>query len=222
MSETMNRTSDGVAEPTYRRETRRSLALLALVIGPPLVALSALFNHQPDSQSAAELLAVTVAHRNAQLAEIGLELIGLVLLFVGCIGVAGQVRTRGRGLATAGIVLGFAGIVGFTMVNAEGLVMNALAGMSDGAAAVAAADAINHSPAVYAAFPLILLGEIGVVLVVGAFRRASVVPVWPVVLAALSVVVDFAGSSKAMLLASDVLVLAAAWWLAVALSRRER
>lgn len=209
--------------PAGARTSQRAVRLLVatLVVGPLLVLVSATFNHTPASDSPADMIAVVADHRGAQLAEVLLELGGLVLSFVGCIAAARRVRARGRRLAVAGAALCFAGIVGFTLVNAEGLVVNALAGASDRGAAVTALDAINHSPAVYLAFPLILLGEIGIVLVLAAVRRAGTLPVWPVLAAVAGAVVDFAGGSRALLLVSDALVLVALGWLAVAIARRE-
>lgn len=220
MTETIQHTEQAAATAHTPEPAARWL-LATLVGGPLLVLLSATLNHTPASDSAADMIAVVADHRGAQLAEVLLELGGLVLSFAGCIVAARRVRARGRRLAAAGAALCFAGVAGFALVNAEGLVVNALAGAPDRAAAVTALDTINHSPAVYVAFPLILLGEVGIVLVLAGMRRAGTLPVWPVLASVASAVVDFAGGSRALLLASDALMLLALAWLAITLARRE-
>jgi hypothetical protein len=204
-----------------RPEPAARWLVATLMVGPLLVLASATLNHPPASDSAADMIAVVAAHRGAQLAEVFLELVGLVLSFVGCIVAARRVQARGRRLAAVGAGLCLAGIVGFTLANTEGLVVNALTGAPDRTAAVTALDAISHSPTVYVAFPLILLGEVGIVLVLAAFRRAHTLPIWPVLAAIAGVVVDFAGASRALLLVSDALVLVALAWLAATLARRQ-
>jgi hypothetical protein len=201
------------AEPT----SRHRLLITALVIGPLLVTASALFNHTPASQEAADVLAAVRAHRGEHLAEVLLEMLGLAITFAAAAAAVLRVRTRGAALATLGAVGSVLGMVGFTMVNAEGMVVNALAGMADQSAAERAVAATTSSPAVYVAFPLIMLGELGLVAVLAAFRRAGLLPIWPAVVAFAALVVDFAGGSKWMLLASDLLVLVALGWLAIAL-----
>ncbi len=191
------------------------LVIGALLLGPVLVLVSAFFNHTPASQETADVLAAVRAHRGTHLTEVLLEMFGLAIAFAATAAAAARIRGRGQVLATLGAVCSVLGIVGFTMVNAEGLVLNALAGMSAQSAAEKAAEATNSSPAVFVAFPLIMLGELGIVGVLAAFRRAGRLPAWPAVLAFAGLVVDFAGGSKALLVASDLLVLAALWWLAL-------
>lgn len=191
----------------------------AAVLGPVLVLVSALFNHTPASQSAADVLAAISAHRGSQLTEVLLEIAGFVVTFAACLAAAARLEGRGRRLAAAGSVGCLAGLVGFTMVGAEGLVLNSLAGMADHAAAVEAADATNTSPAVFVALPLILLGELGIVAVLAAHRRAGLLPVWPAVAAFAAMVTDFAGGSQALLVVSDLLAVVALGWLAAALWR---
>jgi hypothetical protein len=196
--------------------------IAAAVLGPLLLVLSALLNHTPASQSAADVLVAVADHRGSQLAEVLLEMTGFVLTFTACISAAIRLQGRGRGsrVAVAGWVGCLAGLIGFTLVGAEGLVLNALAGMAEHDAAVRAVDATNHSPAVFIALPLILIGELGIVAVLAAHRRAGLLPVWPLIAAVLALVVDFAGSSRAMLAVSDLLGLIAVWWLAAATVRR--
>lgn len=212
--------AEQIPDAEHSPEPATRWLVATLLVGPLLVLASAALNHTPASDSAADMIAVVADHPHAQLAEVFLELVGLVLSFVGCIVAARRIRTRGCGLATAGAALSLAGIVGFTLANAEGLVVNALASGPDRAVGVTALDAINHSAAVYVAFPLILLGEVGIVLVLAAYRRAGALPVWPVLAAVAGAVVDFAGGSRLLLLVSDAMVLVALGWLAAALSRR--
>lgn len=214
---TVKSTEPIAADQSVELTSRRRLLTTALIVGPLLVTVSALFNHTPASQEAADVLAAVRAHRGEHLAEVLLEMLGLAVSFAAAAAAALRVRTRGAALATVGAVGSVLGIIGFTMVNAEGMVVNALAGMADQAAAERAVAATNSSPAVFVAFPMILLGELGLVAVLAGFRRAGVLPVWPAVIAFGALVVDFAGGSRWMLIVSDLLMLAALGWLAAAL-----
>jgi hypothetical protein len=209
-----------LASPASRPVTpRRRLLTASLVLGPSFVLVSALLNHTPVSDNAIDVLAAVRAHRGQHLAEVLLELFGLAMTLAAMAAVSLGIRERGARLASLGAAAAVLGIIGFSMVNAEGLVVNALAGMPQQSSAEQALSATTSSPAVYVAFPLIMLGELGVVAVLAACRRAQFLPTWPAVLAFASVVVDFSGGSKTLLIVSDILMLAASWWLAAGISR---
>jgi hypothetical protein len=194
---------------------RRPLTAAALLCGSLLLVTSAALARPSGAQDAASVLDAARDQGGTFLAQALLEAGGFLLLFAGAVGATHVLRRRGVVLGNLACVLCFAGLAGFLLVGAMSLTVYALAAGDDQAAMVSAADVVHASPAAILAFPLMLLGLVGLILLALGLRRARLVPVWVPVVAIAGVVLDFVGgASHAALLASDVLGLVSFGWIA--------
>jgi hypothetical protein len=194
---------------------RRPLTAAALLCGSLLLVTSAALARPSGAQDAASVLDAARDQGGTFLAQALLEAGGFLLLFAGAVGATHVLRRRGVVLGNLACVLCFAGLAGFLLVGAMSLTVYALAAGDDQAAMVSAADVVHASPAAILAFPLMLLGLVGLILLALGLRRARLVPVWVPVVAIAGVVLDFVGgASHAALLASDALGLVSFGWIA--------
>ena len=170
---------------------RRGLGSASLLLAP-LLGLAAAVIAPPSSSNTAADLALISAHHSAFVAEAVLEAAAWIVFIPGVLGMVHLLRQRGVVLGHVGGVLAILGMISFV---AESAIAQATAVLAEDAGHRAvyaqAVYGMRHSP--LAAFVLLaLLGEIGLILLAVAMRRARRAPGWVVAATAVAVLVDFA------------------------------
>jgi hypothetical protein len=170
---------------------RRGLGSASLLLAP-LLGLAAAVIAPPSSSNTAADLALISAHHSAFVAEAVLEAAAWIVFIPGVLGMVHLLRQRGVVLGHVGGVLAILGMISFV---AESAIAQATAVLAEDAGHRAvyaqAVYSMRHSP--LAAFVLLaLLGEIGLILLAVAMRRARRAPGWVVAATAVAVLVDFA------------------------------
>jgi hypothetical protein len=170
---------------------RRGLGSASLLLAP-LLGLAAAVIAPPSSSNTAADLALISAHHGAFVAEAVLEAAAWIVFIPGVLGIVHLLRQRGVVLGHVGGVLAILGMISFV---AESAIAQATAVLAEDAGHRAvyaqAVYSMRHSP--LAAFVLLaLLGEIGLILLAVAMRRARRAPGWVVAATAVAVLVDFA------------------------------
>jgi hypothetical protein len=170
---------------------RRGLGSASLLLAP-LLGLAAAVIAPPSSSNTAADLALISAHHSAFVAEAVLEAAAWIVFIPGVLGIVHLLRQRGVVLGHVGGVLAILGMISFV---AESAIAQATAVLAEDAGHRAvyaqAVYSMRHSP--LAAFVLLaLLGEIGLILLAVAMRRARRAPGWVVAATAVAVLVDFA------------------------------
>lgn len=170
---------------------RRGLGSASLLLAP-LLGLAAAVIAPPSSSNTVADLALISAHRGAFVAEAVLEAVAWIVFIPGVLGIVHLLRQRGVVLGHVGGVLAILGMISFV---AESAIAQATAVLAEDAGHRAvyaqAVYSMRHSP--LAAFVLLaLLGEIGLILLAVAMRRARRAPGWVVAAAAVAVLADFA------------------------------
>jgi hypothetical protein len=170
---------------------RRDLSSASLLIAP-LLGLAAAVVAPPSSSNLTTDLALISAHHSAFLTNAVLEAAAWILFIPGVLGIVHLLCQRGVVLGHVGGVLAILGMISFV---AESAVAQATAVMARDAGHRAlyaqAVISMRHSP--LAAFLLLaLLGEVGLVLIAIAMRRARRAPSWVVAVVVVAVLADFA------------------------------
>lgn len=170
---------------------RRGLSSASLLLAP-LLGLAAAVVAPPSSGNTAADLALISAHHSAFLAEAVLEAAAWIVFIPGVLGIVHLLRQRGVVLAHVGGILAVLGMISFVAESAVAQATAVLAGDAGHRALYAqAVNSMHHSP--LAAFVLLaLLGEIGLILLAIAMRRARRAPRWVVAAAVIAVIADFA------------------------------
>jgi hypothetical protein len=170
---------------------RRGLSSTSLLLAP-LVGLAAAAVAPPTSSNLTADLALISAHHSAFVANAVLEAAAWILFIPGVLGIVHLLRQRGVVLGHLGGVLAIVGMISFVAESAIAQVTAVLARDAGHRALYAqAVSNMRHSP--LAAFLLLaLLGEIGLILLAIATRRARRAPSWVVPAVAVAVLADFA------------------------------
>ena len=170
---------------------RRGLSSTSLLLAP-LVGLAAAVIAPPTSSNLTADLALISAHHSAFVASAVLEAAAWILFIPGVLGIVHLLRQRGVVLGHLGGVLAIAGMISFVAESAIAQATAVLARDAGHRALYAQAIGnMRHSP--LAAFLLLaLLGEIGLILLAIATRRARRAPAWVVPAVAVAVLADFA------------------------------
>lgn len=206
---------------------RRRLMVGALVIGPVLATVSAAINVRLPSGTMREDFDTMAANASSILAQDLLEIAGFTCLLAALGAVAlTLLRERGGALGTWGAVLAVAGIVGFAVANASGLVVVGLAGLPDRDAAFGMAVSLTSTGVASVAgnvgFVLEVAGQLGILAVLGGLVRARLIRLWPLLVVVAGIVLNAAGGSMTTMLAADVLLVVALTATAFALGRALR
>ncbi len=200
--------------------TRRRIAVIGLLVGPCLLALSNAFETQPNGDSMRSAFDAMTDHPNRLLVQSLLEAIGFMIVLAAYVGTLHALRSRGGALGTWGGALCSVGILGFGFSAFAGTTFYVLAKMPDHDAGFAAAMALVSDGANNAiGMALMIAGQIGICLVIGGLIRARVSRVWPLVLVVAGIVVNFTGGLILTTLIADLLLLGASSWVALALAR---
>nr|WP_274635610.1 hypothetical protein [Microbacterium bovistercoris] len=215
-------------EFTRTDAARRRIVVGALILGPVLAVTSAAVGLSAgggDGGMRAQFESMA-AHASTILAQDLLETFGFMLTLAALAGATQALRTRGGALGTIGAVLAILGIAGFSMSNATGLAVVALAEQSDQDAAFTMAKAISGGGVIGTAgtvgFVLEVLAQIGMILVIAGLVRARLMPVWVLVPVIVGIGVNAVVGTMAATLVADVLLLATCAWIAVRLARCAR
>lgn len=210
-------------EWTRTDAVRRRLVLAGLVVGPAVAALSAAvgITHVPDSmRQSFELMG---ERGQAILFQDLLETLGFTIVFASLAATTRLLRSRGGVLGTVGAILSLAGIVGFSVANASGLAVVALAQLPDREVAYGIAVSITSAGPIAIAgsvgSALEIAGQLGMLLVIAGLLRARLIPVWPIVLVVVGIAVNAAVGTMVATLVADALLVATGGWVAVALAR---
>jgi len=207
--------------PTDAR--RRWIVVCGLIIGPVLLALSVAINLTPPGESMRADFDSMAQHPGLIVAEALLETIGFMLVLAAFAGAAHALRGRGGTLGTWGAALSIIGIPGFALSNANGFTLAELAQLPDRDAGFATAMAITSSDTAAltgtVGTVMEVLGQIGILLVIGGLMRARIVRIWPLLIVVVGIVVNVAIGIMLTTLIADVLLLAASTWVAVRLAR---
>jgi hypothetical protein len=170
---------------------RRGLSSTSLLLAP-LVGLAAAAVAPPASSNLTADLALISAHHSAFVANAVLEAAAWILFIPGVLGIVHLVRQRGVVLGHLGGILAIVGMISFVAESAIAQATAVLARDAGHRALYAqAVNSMRHSPLV-AFLLLALLGEIGLILLAIATRRARRAPSWVVAAVAVAVLVDFA------------------------------
>lgn len=166
--------------PSASTSFRRTACALALPAFPAALLAGTLVS-PTDSNDNAKQLAAAATHGGTWQAAALLELLAAALLAAAVAGVVTAVRERGRGLATAGGVLGVLGTLGMTLIGARHLFVYGLAG-GDHAAGLQALDRMDNGAGAIA-LPLMFAAPLALILLTAAAARAGLVPRWLIVAA---------------------------------------
>lgn len=202
---------------------RRRIVVTGLIAGPLLLVLSVAINFTAPTESMRADFDAMTAHSGLIVAEALLETFGFMIVLAALAGAAQALRTRGGALGTWGAALSVLGIVGFSLSNANGFTLAALAQLPDHDAAFETAKAImsGDTSAVTGTIGMGLefAGQAGIVLVIIGLIRARLVRVWVLILVAAGIVLNFVGGIMLTTLIADVLLAVVGIWIAVALAR---
>jgi hypothetical protein len=170
---------------------RRGLSSTSLLLAP-LLGLAAAAVAPPTSSNLTTDLALISAHHSAFVVNAVLEAAAWILFIPGVLGIVHLLRQRGVVLGHLGGVLAIVGMISFVAESAIAQATALLARDAGHRALYAqAVNSMRHSP--LAAFLLLaLLGEIGLILLAIATRRARRAPRWVVPAVVVAVLADFA------------------------------
>ncbi|WP_308490917.1 hypothetical protein [Microbacterium terrisoli] len=213
-------------EWTRTDAARRRIVVVALIIGPLLAALSAAIGLGTDGGGMREQFASMGAHAQTILVQDVLETAGFLLVLAALAGATQALRLRGGTLGTIGAILAILGTAGFSISNATGLAVVALAQQPNQDAAFQTAMALTDDSVLATAgtmgFVLELLAQAGMLLVMIGLVRARLVSAWVLTLPVLGIAVNAIGGMMAATLVADLLLLAAGIWIAVRIARCSR
>jgi hypothetical protein len=196
------------------------MMIMALVLGPAVVTLSAAFILPlPTTDSVHDDFTAMITNRPLLLISSLLEGVGFTITLGGYAAIGQFLRRRGVTLATIGAALCVVGILGFGWAGATGFVLHALTGMTDHDAAFAAAQAIASDPANSVSSMLEIVGPIGVLLLMLGLFRARIVPLWPVLVIIAGILANGVIGTVVATFVADLLLLAGSTWVAVYLMR---
>lgn len=202
---------------------RRRIVVTGLIIGPVLLVLSVVINFTPPSDSMRADFDRMGANPNLIVLEALLETLGFMITLAALAGSTQALRSRGGALGTWGAVLSIVGIVGFSFSNANGFTLAELAELPDHDASFATVSAIMSSTTAGTVgtigMALEILGQIGILLVIGGLIRARLVRVWTLIIVLAGIIINFAGGLMLTTLIADLLLAAACTWVAVSLAR---
>jgi hypothetical protein len=194
-----------------------------LIAGPLLLVLSVAINLTAPTESMRADFDAMTARSGLIVAEAFLESFGFMIVLAALAGATQALRGRGGALGTWGAVLSILGIVGFSMSNANGFTLAALAQLPDHDAAFDTANAIMSGDTIAVAgtitMGLEVAGQVGIVLVIVGLIRARLVSVWLLILVAAGIVLNFVGGTMLTTLIADVLLAVVCTWIAVRLAR---
>jgi hypothetical protein len=202
---------------------RRRIVVIGLIAGPLLLIASVAINlaSTPDSMQAQ--FDALAANSTPIVLEALLEALGFAITLASLAGSTQALRSRGGALGTWGAVLGILGIVGFAMSNANGFTLAALAQLPDHDAAFKTAGAFMSTDAMSTmgtiGMVLEILGQIGILLVIGGLIRARLVRIWLLILVVVGIIINVAIGMTVTTLIADVLLLVVTGWIAVAITR---
>ncbi|MEO6942077.1 MAG: hypothetical protein ABI238_03555 [Terrimesophilobacter sp.] len=206
--------------PTDAR--RRWIVVAGLITGPALIVLSVAINFTPPSDSMRMDFDSMAANPGLIVAEALLEAIGFMVVLASFAGATQALRTRGGVLGIWGAILAIIGIVGFSFSNANGFALAELAQLPDRDAGFATAMAITSGDTASLVgtigMAMEILGQVGILLVIGGLIRARLVPFWPLLIV-VGMVANAVISTMLTTLVVDLLLLAACSWIAVKLAR---
>lgn len=202
---------------------RRRLVVGGLIAGPLLLIASVAINLTPQSGSMRTDFDTMGAHPGRIVAEALLEAIGFLVVLACFAGATRPLRGRGGLLGTWGAVCSIAGIVGFSLSNANGFVLAELVQLPDRDAAFATATAIMSSPTANlvgtVGMAMEILGQLGILLVICGLVRARLVRIWLLPIVVVGIVINAAIGTMVSTLVADLLLFAVCAWIAVALLR---
>lgn len=202
---------------------RRWIVVTGLILGPVLLVLSVAINFTGPSDSMRADFDRMAANPNLIVAEALLETIGFTIVFAALAGSTQALRRRGGVLGTWGAILAILGIVGFSYSNANGFTIAELAQLPDHGGAFATAMALMSSDTASTVgtigMALEILGQVGILLVIGGLIRARLVPFWPLLIVVVGMVANVVISSMVTTLVADLLLLTVCSWIAVKLAQ---
>lgn len=202
---------------------RRRIVMVGLVAGPALLVLSVAINLTPPGESMRADFDSMAARAGLIVAEALLESVGFMIVLAALAAAGWSLRGRGAALGTWGGVSSIAGIVGFALSNANGVLLAELAQLPDRDAAFATASAIMQGDTAglvgTLAMAMEIVGQLGMLLVIGGFVRAGLVRVWVLAVVVLGIAVNAAIGTMLATLIADLLLLGVGAWLAVCLAR---
>jgi len=202
---------------------RRWIVVAGLILGPVLLVLSVASNFAGPSDSMRADFDRIGANPGPIVVQALLETIGFMILLATLAGSTQAIRSRGGALGTWGAGLSVIGIVGFSLSDASGFALAELAQLPDHDAAFTTAAAMMSSDTAGTVgaigMALEILGQIGILLVIGGHIRTRMVRMWPLLLVVVGIVINVAIGDMLTTLIADVLLLAACAWLAVKIAR---
>lgn len=205
---------------------RRWIVVVGLITGPLLPTLSVAINLTPPGDSMRADFDTMATHAGLIVAEDLLETIGFMIVLACLAGATHALRHRGSALGTWGAALSIVGIVGFSLSNANGLTLIELTQLPDRDAAFDTAMAITSSDTANLVgtigMVMEILGQIGILLVIGGLIRARLARIWLLPIVLLGIVVNAAVGTMVATLVADVLLLVVCCWVAIALARCAR
>lgn len=202
---------------------RRGIVVGGLIAGPLLLVLSVAVNLTAPTESMRADFDAMTARSGLIVAEAFLESFGFMIVLAALAGATRALRAGGGALGTWGAALSILGIVGFSMSNANGFTLAALAQLPDHDAAFGTANAIMSGDTIAVAgtitMALEVAGQAGIVLVIVGLIRARLVSVWSLILVAAGIVLNVVGGTMLTTLIADVLLAVVCIWIAVRLAR---
>lgn len=205
---------------------RRWIVVGGLIIGPVLLVLSVAINFTRPSDSMRADFDRMAADPGLIVLEALLETFGFMVVLAALAGSTQALRSRGGVLGTWGAVLSIVGIVGFSFSNANGFTLAELAQLPDPDAGFATAGAMmsGDTAGTVGTIGMVLeiLGQVGILLVIGGLIRARLVRIWILLLVVVGVVINFVGGIMLTTLVADLLLLTTTTWVAVRLARCSR
>lgn len=205
---------------------RQRIVVAGLIAGPLLLVLSVAINLTAPTESTRADFDAMTARSGLIVAEAFLESFGFMVVLAALAGAAQALRTRGGALGTWGAVLCMLGIVGFSLSNANGFTLAALAQLPDHDAAFDTTSAIMTGDTMAIAGTITMrlefAGQAGIILAIIGLIRARLVGVWVLILVAAGIVLNFVGGTMLTTLIADVLLAVVCTWIALRLARVPR
>ncbi|MCX7522298.1 hypothetical protein OSC27_08405 [Microbacterium sp. STN6] len=205
---------------------RRRIVVAGLIAGPLLLVLSVAINLTAPADSMQAEFDAMATRGTLIVAEALLESVGFMIVLACLAGTAHALRHRGGALGTWGAALSILGIVGFSMSNANGFTLPALAALPDHKVAYDTAKALMSSDIMSTigtvTMALELAGQAGIVLVIAGLIRARLISFWVLIPVALGIVLNFVGGIMLTTLIADALLAVTCTWIAVRLVRAPR
>ena len=209
---------------TYPSPVRRIITGLCW-LGAGLSFVPGALLKEPNLDHAAAALTTIAAGPAAFLASTFLALLYAILLVPALVGVADLPRDRGARLTNIGANVALIGNLGHAGYAAFALVVRNIALADNRSPMLALMERINGDVALIVVPPLLASYALGLLLAVMGLYRARLVGVWPVVLIAAAVTLDFGSFGELGYVAKVLLGSTALAWVGVALlagSRRAR